>query len=343
MAEASTAAFAGSLDRIAVLPWHASALAQVAAAWTSKRFPHALLLTGAPGLGKGCFARRLAASLLCEARGTALEPCRACAGCRLVVAGSHPDLFELTPAEDKQAISVEQVREVCEKLGLTASRAGYRVAIVNPAHALTPSASNALLKTLEEPPGSSLLILVSSRPASLSATIRSRCQKIALKSPGIDATLVWLQAVTAGSAKRDLVEFVSGAPLRALEYFDGRFDRLDEQMRTGLDGLQLGRMDPLALAASWTDELLEDRLIWLDHWVSASLRRAIAGTDESVTLATGTAPLPRSREPLNITALYAVLDQIRDLRVILGRTALQRELALQNLLIVLVRALGVGS
>ncbi len=343
MAESSTAASARALDRIAALPWHASALAQVAAAWASGRLPHALLLTGARGLGKAGFARRLAASLLCEARGVALEPCGECAGCRLVVAGSHPDLFELAPAEDKQAISVEQVREVCEKLGLTAARAGYRVSIVDPAHALTPSAANALLKTLEEPPRSSLLILVSSRPASLPATIRSRCQKIALRSPGIDATLAWLEAVTARSANRNLVEFVSGAPLRALEYQDGRFERLDEQMRVGLEGLQCGRMEPLALAASWTDELLEDRLIWLEQRVAASLRLTIAGTDESVTLVTGAAPLPRSREALNITALYAVLDQIRDLRSLLGRTALQRELALQNLLIVLVRALGVGS
>ena len=106
---------------------------------------------GPAGVGKERFAAALAAALLCTGRGARLEACHVCAECALTGAGSHPDLHWLRRPEDRKTISVDQVRELAERLSMTSMRRGRRLAIVSPAHAMTINAQNALLKTLEEP------------------------------------------------------------------------------------------------------------------------------------------------------------------------------------------------
>ncbi len=167
-----------------LLPWHAAASAQLRQAWSAQRLPHAILVQGADGLGKRSFAAWLAAAALCEkSTGAELNVCGACASCALIKAGSHPDLHWTAPEEDKQQLSVDQVRAACEKLSKTSFRQGYKVAILEPAHQMTPGAANSVLKTLEEPSPNSLLVLLTSRPSGLLPTVRSRCQKLTIARP----------------------------------------------------------------------------------------------------------------------------------------------------------------
>ncbi len=140
------------------------------------RLPHALLLAGPRGAGKLAFAQTLAAHLVCEAAAGASKPCGECRGCTQRLAGTHPNLMRLAPAEDKRDISIDDIRDLLGRLTLSAHYGGYKIAIVAPADALNASGANALLKTIEEPPAKTHILLVSERWRALPATLRSRCQ-----------------------------------------------------------------------------------------------------------------------------------------------------------------------
>jgi DNA polymerase-3 subunit delta' len=185
---------AGERVPIGWLPWHELAVSRVAAAIAEGRLPHALLVQGPAGVGKDAFAWTLAAALQCRERGPGLQPCGHCAECSLSFAGSHPDLHVIRRTEDRKSIAVDQIRELSEALAMTSLRRGHRLAIVTPAHAMTPSAQNALLKTLEEPAARTLLMLVTPRPSALLATLRSRCQRVEIARPAAAAAAAWLAA-----------------------------------------------------------------------------------------------------------------------------------------------------
>jgi DNA polymerase-3 subunit delta' len=324
-----------------LLPWHAEATSQLRHAWSAQRLPHAILVQGADGLGKRSFAAWLAAAVLCEkSNDSELNVCGACTSCALIKAGSHPDFHWIAPEEDKQQLSVDQVRAACEKLSKTSFRQGYKVAILEPAHQMTPGAANSVLKTLEEPSRGSLLVLLTSRPSGLLPTVRSRCQKLTIARPSTADAMAWLQQETGKTVSPALLEFSGGAPLRALEYAGGAFDALNQHMQKSLRDLLTGDADVTQVATEWEKDALIDRLIWLDLWLSAVARVAIAGTDERVTFPGGPAHLPSLPRTLNISALYSMVDRTRALKAQLARTALQRELAVESLLIGLLETLA---
>lgn len=341
MAKKETQSEPQQLPSPRLLPWHSAATAQLRQAWTAKRLPHAILVQGADGLGKGSFAAWLAAAVLCEKSvGGVLDACGTCASCALIKAGSHPDLHWIAPEEGKTQLSVDQVRAACEKLSKTSFRQGYKVAILEPAHQMTPGAANSVLKTLEEPALGSLLVLLTSRPSGLLPTVRSRCQKLTIVRPAAADAMAWLEQETGQAVSPALLEFSGGAPLRALEYADGRFDALNQHMQKSLGALLSGEADVTQVAAEWEKDALVDRLVWLDLWLSSLARVGIAGTDERITFPGRPVHLPSPSRPLNISALYSMVDRARALKAQLARTALQRELAVESWLIALLEALA---
>jgi DNA polymerase-3 subunit delta' len=324
-----------------LLPWHSAAIGQLRQAWTANRLPHAILVQGAEGLGTESFAAWLSAAVLCEKSvDGALEVCGSCASCALIKAGSHPDLHWIAPEEDKTQLSVDQVRAACEKLSKTSFRQGYKVAIIEPAHQMTPGAANSVLKTLEEPSKGSLLVLLTSRPSGLLPTVRSRCQKLTITRPSTAEAMAWLQQESGKAVPPALLEFSGGAPLKALEYAGGRFDALNQHMQKSLRDLLGGDADVTQVAAEWEKDALIDRLVWLDLWLSALARTGIAGSDDRITFPGGPAHLPSPSRPLNISALYSMVDRTRALKAQLARTALQRELAVESWLIALLEVLA---
>ncbi len=191
-----------------------------------QRMPHALLLTGAAGLGKVELARAFLNLLLCRTP-TENGACGHCDACAQWLAGSHPDFHEVTLGEDdngklRKRILVDQVRDLSAEMSLTTSQGGWKLALIHPADAMNVNAANSLLKTLEEPPAQSLLVLVSARPAGLPATIRSRCQQLAIPRPEPGAAIAWLKEQ--GAARPELAfSYAGGVPLRALALADGSF------------------------------------------------------------------------------------------------------------------------
>jgi len=165
------------------------AVDQFASAWATRRLHHAWLLAGPKGVGKASFARAAARRVLAEAAGPPVdEPGMATPDkhpiVRLVEAGSHPDMrwLERLPKEKGEGlarnISVKQVRDLGDFIGLTSALSPWRVVVVDTIDELEPSAANALLKILEEPPANTIFLLVSHAPGRLLPTIRSRCRRL---------------------------------------------------------------------------------------------------------------------------------------------------------------------
>ena len=202
------------------------------------RLPHALLIHGAPGVGKLELAERFAQLLLCERRGQGTTPCGACEACRWFASDDHPDVRYIEPEafakhriygkdpekeEDKKPsvqIRIEQARALADFLNLASYRGGRRIVIVCPAEDMNVQTANSLLKGLEEPPAGAMFLLVSHRPAALLPTIRSRCVPVPVPIPAEKAAIAWLEKQGVREAARWLA-FAGGAPLRALEYASG--------------------------------------------------------------------------------------------------------------------------
>jgi len=210
-------------------PWHADNWQRLLARRAQDRLPHALLLCGAAGLGQREFAERLAAMILCE-RDDA--PCGTCHACHLYAQRfqrdpeetrpdgmlsqphghpGHPDARfvghalneKSSPKKMYTELTVDQIRDLSAWLVLPPQLGRAQVALIDPADELNVAASNALLKTLEEPGERRHLVLVSSRPARLSATIRSRCQRVEFHLPAREQAQAWRRQAEAATGRAD--------------------------------------------------------------------------------------------------------------------------------------------
>lgn len=156
---------------------HDGVIAAFRTALNRGRLGHAYLFVGPPAVGKRLVAVELARSLLCESPRDG-DACDRCAACELVDAGTHPDLFEFRRPDDKNDLPIEVMRKLTEDLSLKPMRGGRKVAILDDADDLNPASANCFLKTLEEPPPASLLILIGESLQRQLPTIRSRCQVV---------------------------------------------------------------------------------------------------------------------------------------------------------------------
>lgn len=223
-------------DAALPLPWLAPALARALA-----QPGHAVLLHGPQGVGQWELALTLAQAWLCETEASAARrPCGRCAACRLVQARSHPDLLVLLPEalqeplgwasegeggestgsktkQPSKEIKVDAVRAAVAFAQTTSSRGRGKALVVHPAERMNAIAANALLKTLEEPPGAARFVLSSAAPQALLPTIRSRCQALPLALPPRDEAAAWLAGQ--GIARPEvLLAAAGGQPLDALEW-----------------------------------------------------------------------------------------------------------------------------
>ncbi|MDD2648324.1 MAG: DNA polymerase III subunit [Eubacteriales bacterium] len=175
-----------------------------------KNIVHAYLLTGDAGLGKKSLARLLAQSLFCENSDKA--PCGECGECARILAGTHPDYFELVPTKTKQ-LSVEDVRNFQEKIAVKSYEGGWRAIIIPNGDSMTPQAQNALLKTLENPPEKNVFIVCACRSSSLLPTVLSRLRSIALLPYPLAAFVSQLSRRSIGEREAKKVYAVSGGSI----------------------------------------------------------------------------------------------------------------------------------
>lgn len=234
------------------LPWQGQQASRFLSALRAGRIGHAWLLSGPRGVGKRKFADWMAASLFCETPVAESGACGRCRSCILFKSGSHPDWFVLSPEPDKRDISIDAVRDLSERLSLSAQMRRAKVACIDPADALNVNGINALLKTIEEPPADAYLILLSSRPQSLPATLRSRCQRLNFPIPDPATGAAWLASIQRDATQAQREEALTlafGAPLTASEIIaNGALER-DAVWRATLDEVGSGRIDSLAGAS----------------------------------------------------------------------------------------------
>jgi len=273
---------------IALPPWHDAVAAS--ALLRRDRWPHALLVSGRRGLGKRSLALHFARSLLCETPLADGSACGVCASCGYVVMGTHPDLRVVEPvAYDNEGnatavdtIQVDRIRDLIEFTQLSTHRLGAKVGVVVPAEAMNPAAANALLKTLEEPPADTFLILVSHQPAQLPPTIRSRCRVLAAPEPIPELAIRWLTEQGVERASLVLAQ-AGGAPLLALALADPSIQRDRDAFLSEL--ARPGRLSPVAFGGRIDATAKDDRKLalghavyWLLTWTSDLAGVAAGGT-----------------------------------------------------------------
>ena len=201
----------------AAIRGHEAVCAGLRLAASRERLAHGLLFAGPEGVGKRAVATALAAWMQCAEPG-ADDACGACAGCRQVAVGTHPDVVTVAVPAGKKDIGIDRVRELKRFALLQPVQGRAKVAIIDDAPALTIAAQNALLKTLEEPPQRSFVILVAANADALLATVRSRCRRVRfgpLTSAEVIDVLTRDHDVAAATAE-PLACLAEGSPGRAL-------------------------------------------------------------------------------------------------------------------------------
>jgi len=314
-------------------PWLESYRASLAAVLEQGRFPHALLLSGQPGMGKSELAEAVARMLLCEHPSPGHTPCGACPGCIQFNAGSHPDYFHVQPEEDSAVIKIDQVRQLATQLSLSSHRGGYKVAVLNPAESMNISAANSLLKTLEEPSDNTVLLLVCRHPAHLPPTIRSRCQQIRVAAPDREAARDWLAGQLTGQDPEIYLQLANGAPLAALaQAQEGSMDARRERFEA-LVGILDGRVSPLAVAQDWSGDEDLQGIRWLRDWLMDLLRIHMTGQTRGVRSVDLADALARLARRLDSRLMFDQLVHINRALRLTAASSLNRQLMTEDILL----------
>ena len=323
-----------------LLPWQQGLWSRL----QSSSRAHAWLLHGPAGTGKRLLAERAVATRLCSAGAAA--PCGQCKSCLLLQAGTHPDYVAVLPDEEGKQIRIDQIRELVDFIARTPQMGGSKLVLIDPLESLNLNAANALLKSLEEPSGNTLLLLVSHQPSLLLPTIRSRCLQLACPLPDSTQALGWLQAKLPEldeAAARELLTLAAGSPLRALGLQRAgtlqRRHAVEEQLKLLLKGQAL----PAQLAEDWKDIDLLLLLDWFCAWLLDILRLQMTA-DESLIqdqrMGKVIDYLARRARPEQVLELQDWL--LAERQKVLGRGNLNRALLCEALLVRWARLLRAG-
>ena len=317
-------------DIAADYPWLAAPWQRLMGYVEAGRMPPALLLTGVRGLGKALLAKAFAQRLLCR-HGDQTGACGRCDSCRLVEAGSHPDLLIVEPEEAGRPIRIDLIRDTLGRLTLKPHFHGYRVVLIIPADAMNRHAANGVLKTLEEPDAATLFLLVTSAPESLPPTVRSRCQTTSIASPKRSELLSWLQDRSGGVADEDLCTIAQNAPLRALQLMSTDAVARWRELKGNCDDIAAGRVDPIAVAAAW-ERSPEDTVAWLTLWIEDLVRKRMSSARTADARANGELQGTAGQAQGAPLAWFRYLDRLaaarRSLSSHVNRQLLMEELAI---------------
>jgi DNA polymerase-3 subunit delta' len=238
---------------------HGKQIAQLQSSMTQNRIPHAFLFYGMEGIGKRTTALTFAKALNCRENNH--DACDACPSCRKADHNNHIDI--ITIEAEGQFIKIQTIRDLQGRMKFKPSEGKKRVCIIDDADRMNDAAANALLKTLEEPPLSNIIILVSGRPFQLPATILSRCQRIRFSPLAEEAVASFLQRrLSLEAQEAQLLAASSGGSIaRALEMHSGSYlSRRQEMMEMIADVRMqdpLMRLSRISLFGQDRDEIME--------------------------------------------------------------------------------------
>jgi len=302
-----------------IYPWLEPANTEFSERFSEDRLPHALLLYGPRDTGKTQLAASFVSSILClEHQHPA---CGSCRSCQLLHTGAHPDRQEITFEENpktgimRKELVVDQVRRLIAGLNLTNTVSRRKAAFIHPLEAANRNAANALLKTLEEPPGKTVMVLVSHDTGHLPATIRSRCQNLRVYPADSKSAIDWICSevkVTPEEAKTTL-QAAAGSPLKAVRMFrDGTIEHYHRVISI-LEDLRSRRTGAGPAVAALDD--VDPELLW--SWISLSTAEDLKGVIKSPAVA------------IQVSRLQSLADRNRGLL----STQVRKDFLLQDWLI----------
>ncbi len=266
------------------------AIAFLTAAARNSRTPHAYLFSGPEGVGKALVARQLAKLLNCELKG--VDCCDQCPQCRKIDSFNHPDVKWIEPLRKGGVVKINQIREMKDGIHLRPYESTVKICVVSEAESLTTEASNAFLKTLEEPPGRSFLILISSNLGRIFPTIISRCQIVRFKALGLGELkeLLKCRYNLENEAAHFLACLSGGSPGKALAFnqrdvfkrrdkmLDGLSHGFDDLVGTCLDG-GYRLEDDLELIGSLYRDLLMLKESGADFLINTDRKKELSGME----------------------------------------------------------------
>ncbi|MFL9809623.1 MAG: DNA polymerase III subunit delta' [Pseudomonas sp.] len=316
-----------------VLPWQVDLWRQLAG---RAQHAHAYLLHGPAGIGKRLLAEQLMALLLCQ-RPVEARACGECKACQLLAAQTHPDHYVLEPEEVDKAIRVDQVRDLVGFVTQTAQLGGRKVILLEPAEAMNLNAANALLKSLEEPSGDTVLLLISHQPSRLLPTIKSRCVQQACPLPGRQQGLDWLAArlpELGPELREQLLMLAAGSPLAALKLHEQKVLELRAQVVDGVKKLLKQQQSASQLAEGWNALPLILLFDWFCEWAHLILRYQMAGDEAELGAADMQKVLQYLAQKSSQQKVIALQDWLLEHRQkVLGKANLNRVLLLEALLV----------
>ncbi len=281
----------------------------------NSQLPHALLFSGYEKIGKRTLAIDLAKRLICED-----DNCTSCDSCLLIEKGNHPDLIMISSLEKE--IIIDQIRELSRQLSFKPYLASSKIAIIDDAHLMNNHAQNSLLKLLEEPGDSSVIILVSDHPEILLPTIRSRTQLIKFFPVDKDKIKSHLKSV---NCKKDLIEeivsFSFGRPGIALNLFSdpSKIGERREKVKelTEILGSRFHLRIDYIKRISEDPELLDILNMWLSYFRALFLEKI------------------KGNKKINYTVsrLTKILSDIEESIYLISSTNTNTKLVLENLII----------
>ncbi len=316
-----------------VLPWQVDLWRQLAG---RAQHAHAYLLHGPAGIGKRLLAEQLMALLLCQ-RPVEARACGECKACQLLAAQTHPDHYALEPEEVDKAIRVDQVRDLVGFVTQTAQLGGRKVILLEPAEAMNLNAANALLKSLEEPSGDTVLLLISHQPSRLLPTIKSRCVQQACPLPGRQQSLDWLAArlpQLGPELREQLLTLAAGSPLAALKLHEQKVLELRAQVVDGVKKLLKQQQSASQLAEGWNALPLILLFDWFCEWAHLILRYQMAGDEAELGAADMQKVLQYLAQKSSQQKVIALQDWLLEHRQkVLGKANLNRVLLLEAMLV----------
>jgi DNA polymerase III subunit delta' len=288
------------------------------------QFPHALLLYGPGGIGKHELALQLGKSLLCDSPRPSGLACGECTHCRLIAAGTHPDWFAIglemnDSGKLSSEIKIGQIRALCQSLTQTRHSGRYKIAIISPAERMNRNAANSLLKTLEEPVPETLLLLVTSQPSRLPATIRSRCQQLRIKAPDYTAVKEWLHKQYSGTDTEALYAASGGSPVAAGEIVAQELLPVRSEVLGDMRAILIDMANPLAVAEKWKDTDLRWVFSWLSGWLE-DLILLKRGGQQAVLNADLIKPLAVLSDRIDMSRLFKLHERVLQAKQLLDST-----------------------
>ncbi len=317
-------------------PWQEGLWQGLIGRLSAGRLPHALLLTGPAGLGKRHFADSFSRAIQCDAPLEDGSACGGCRGCLLREAGSHPDYLRVEPEEEGKGIGIDLVRQLAAFQSLKSQYGRQRVIQLQPADRLNISAANALLKTLEEPAGNTVLILTTDRPMALLPTIRSRCQQVIfrpLNDPS-STVLSWLQVQLHSTeySPEVLLQMTAGAPLKALSLINDGELALRQTLFDDFRAMELGKFSPLKLAERWLEQGSLRVLPWLYFCLADMVQLKMVPNASRLANPMWCDDLQAMAEKVDLAFLQALLGLVQE-RIGLLQGQVNQQVILEELLL----------